>query len=79
MPAASFRVTSAVLVTFGFAGGPLGSAVSSGIAERATHKIIQKRLAFRHEQSVTVRAWKARWAFSGFRPAGFMATAGLRW
>jgi len=46
---------------------------------KTSHKIIQKRPAFRHEQSVTVRAWRGRWAFSGSRPAGFMATAGLRW
>jgi hypothetical protein len=34
------------------------------------HKIIQKRLAFRHEQSVTARALKALFGPSGFRPAG---------
>jgi hypothetical protein len=44
-----------------------------------SHKIIQKELAFRYEESVTVRAWRARLPFSGSCPAGLDATAGLRW
>jgi hypothetical protein len=43
-----------------------------------SHKIIQEELAFRYEESVTVGDWGAL-SLPGSCPAGFDATAGLRW
>jgi hypothetical protein len=43
-----------------------------------SHKMIQEGLAFRREESVTV-VTGVRTASQGSCPAGFDATAGLRW
>jgi hypothetical protein len=44
-----------------------------------SHNIIEKQLAFWCEQSVTVAATVKAIGLSRILPAGFVATAGLRW
>ena len=46
---------------------------------KSSHNIIQKRLAFRPQQSVTVAATLKAFGLFRILPRRFIAIAGLRW